>query len=164
MRWNRVGANFDSKVGDLAERASRSVTRRHAVRMALVGGATGIAALTVGVDPALADACTNNCGPTRRCSNCPSDGCPSGYSLCKGSMTGNCFNNQGYRCEWPSGYWQACNRLGQGYGSENCYDCIGPGGCADWCTCLSSCICCSCQDAADVLAEQMRVQQLVAAS
>jgi hypothetical protein len=162
MSWRTVGSRFDDKVGDIAERATRQMTRRQAVRTAVIGGATGLGALTIGVEPALAS-CASNCGPTPRCSSCPSNGCPSGYSLCKGCSTCNCFNNYGYRCEWPSGYWIACNSLGHGYGYDICYDCISGGNCSGWCTCLSSCICCQCLAPADVIAEQKRIQHFAAA-
>lgn len=163
MRLRTIGARFDSGVGELAERASRRVTRRQAVRTMLVGGATGVASLSVGVSVAEAS-CASNCGPTKRCNSCPEYSCPSGYSLCKGSSTGNCFNKQGYRCEWPSGYWLACNKLCRGYGYQNCLDCIGPGGCANWCTCLTATSCCGCSTASDVVAEQYRIQHLIAAN
>ena len=160
MGWASFGTRLDSKVGELAERTTRAVTRRQAVRTVLVGGATGIASLAVGVDPALAS-CAGNCGPTRRCSNCRPHRCPSGYVLCKGSSTSNCFNYQGYRCEWPAGHWTACTGLGRGYGYKICQDCIGPGGCRYWCTCLTECKCCNCTTQAEVVAEQHRVQELM---
>jgi len=162
MKLRGFGAKFDNTVGDLAERAARSMTRRQAVRTAIIGGATGIGALSVGVEPAWAS-CSSNCGPTPRCSGCPNNGCPSGYSLCKGCSSCGCFNKYGYRCEWPSGYWIACNSLGAGYGYEVCYDCIPGSNCSNWCTCLSGCLCCGCGSPQDVVAEQKRVQHLAAA-
>lgn len=160
MRLTTLGTRLDTRVGDLAERASRGMTRRQVMRTAVVGGATGIASLSIGVNPALAS-CASNCGPTRRCSNCQSHNCPSGYSLCKGCSTCNCFNNQGYRCEYPSGYWIACSGLGRGYGYETCLDCIRGGNCSGWCTCLTACSCCQCQSPEDVVAEQKRMQHLI---
>jgi hypothetical protein len=73
-------------------------------------------------------------------------------------LTSDCFNGQGYRCEWPSGTWIACMNMGHGYGYKVCYDCIGKSGCRDWCTCQSQCICCECQTVADLRAEQHRQQ------
>jgi hypothetical protein len=158
MTWRHLGESFDARVGSMAERTARRMTRRNALRTAVVGGAAGIAAVTIGQMPASANSCTSNCGPTPRCSGCPADGCPSGYSLCKGSTTSNCFNEQRYRCEWPSGQWVACTGLGHGYGYEICKDCKGPGGCTEWCTCLTNCICCQCLAPADFKAEQLRMQ------
>jgi hypothetical protein len=159
MSWKQAGERFDARIGDLTERAARRVSRRGALRGVLLGGTTGLAALAVGERPALAADC--QCGPTRRCSSgCPGVGCPSGYELCKGSPSSDCFNSQGYRCEWPQGTWIACMGAGKGYGYRVCYDCIGAAGCEGWCTCLSECICCRCETAADVRAEQRRLQLL----
>lgn len=144
--------------GTFAERVARSMNRRDALRRAIVGGTTGLAALAVGSSPA--DAATCTCGPTRRCSHCPEIGCPPKYHLCKGSFTSNCFNSQGFRCEWPSGNWIACMNLGKGLGYRVCYDCIGSAGCEGWCTCLSACICCHCASPADIRAEQLRSQHI----
>jgi hypothetical protein len=157
MSWKRAGDRFDARVGDLAERIARRVSRRDAVRGALLGSATGIAALALGETPAQAQACM--CGPTRRCSGCPDVGCPDRYHVCKGSFTSDCFNNQGYRCEWPQGTWIACMGKGKGLGYKVCYDCINAAGCREWCTCLSRCVCCNCETAVDVRAEQHRLQQ-----
>ncbi|HEY3907525.1 MAG TPA: hypothetical protein VGM14_26710 [Streptosporangiaceae bacterium] len=145
------------KAGPIAERVARRMNRRDALRRVIVGGTTGLAALALGNSPAQASTC--HCGPTRRCEKCPAVGCPHGYHLCKGSFTSNCFNSQGYRCEWPAGNWIACTGLGKGLGYKVCYDCIGPGGCEAWCTCLTACICCHCASPADIRAEQQRLQQ-----
>jgi hypothetical protein len=145
----RAGDRFDARVAGLAERIARRVSRRDAVRGALLGSATGLAALALGESPAQAQSCM--CGPTRRCSGC---------RLCKGSFTSNCFNNQGYRCEWPQGLWIACMGQGSGLGYRVCYDCINHEGCPDWCTCLSSCVCCHCETVSDVRSEQHRLQQV----
>ena len=159
MTWKDAGERFDARVGDLAERIARRVSRRDALRGAFLGGSSGLAALAVGERPAHATAAACRCGPTRRCAGCPEIGCPEGHRVCKGSFTSNCFNSQGYRCEWPQGTWIACMGLGKGYGYRVCYDCIGAGGCPEWCTCQSQCICCECRTAADVRAEQRRIQQ-----
>jgi hypothetical protein len=158
MSWKRAGERFDSSVGDLAERVARRVSRRAALRSAVIGGTIGVASLAIGERPALAADC--HCGPTRRCVGCPKHGCPEGHHLCKGSFSSDCFNYQGYRCEWPRGQWLACTGLGKGHGFRMCHDCIGEGGCHRWCTCLSICVCCDCVTAADVRTEQQRVQQL----
>jgi hypothetical protein len=162
-KWN-LGKRIDSGVAAATEKATRTMARRAVLRTAVTGGAISLGALAVGQAPAFAtEKCSQgiDCGPTRRCSGCPSTGCPSGYGLCKGSSTGICFNNQGWRCEWPSGEWIACNGAGRGNGYYICYDCKGPGGCAKWCTCLSACICCQCLTAADLVAEQKRIQAAV---
>jgi hypothetical protein len=170
VRLKHLGSQFDERISDIAERTTRRVSRRNALRAAVVGGTIGMAQLAMGQTPALADACTNNCGPTRRCSGCPAAGCPSGYSLCYGSGSSNCFNDQGYRCEWPAGEWTACTGLGRfGHGIEICYDCIhgstgSDAACDGWCTCLSQCICCNCTSPADVKAEQRRLQSLTSSS
>ena len=155
MMSRRPRRGADDRVGELAERIARTVNRRDVLRRVIVG-ATGLAALAAGARPAEASACI--CGPTRRCSGCPDVGCPPKHHLCKGSFTGNCFNVQGYRCEWPSGSWIACTNLGRGLGYRVCYDCIGASGCKHWCTCLSACICCHCAGAADVRAERRRLE------
>jgi hypothetical protein len=153
-----IGDRLDANVGALAERVARRVSRRTALRSAVLGGAASLAAMAIGEQPAMAEVC--HCGPTRRCDGCAGVGCPEGYRLCKGSGTSDCFNGQGYRCEWPQGTWIACMGMGKGYGYKICYDCIGHGGCADWCTCLSECVCCACKTADDVRAEQHRIQAL----
>lgn len=155
MRRQARRAGVDERIGLVTERVVRKVNRRDVVRRMIVGGTTGLAALAVGARPALAASC--DCGPTRRCADCPGAGCPPHHHLCKGSFTSNCFNRQGYRCEWPSGSWIACMNLGKGLGYKVCYDCIGHGGCKDWCTCLSECICCGCSTPADIKAEQRRL-------
>jgi hypothetical protein len=157
MSWTRLSANVDARIGAIAERVVRRISRRDALRGVVVGGTAGLAALALGERPALAQGC--DCGPTRRCSGCPGVGCPPGYRLCKGSFNSNCFNYQGYRCEWPSGTWIACMGLGKGgLGYRICYDCINHTGCEYWCTCLSECVCCHCATAGDVRLEQHRIQ------
>jgi hypothetical protein len=157
MSLRRQRSNIDDAIGDLNERVARKVNRRDALRRVVVGGTTGLAALALGASPALAADCY--CGPTRRCGGCPHVGCPKGHHLCTSAFDdGSCFNYQGYRCEWPSGSWIACMNLGKGMGYKVCYDCIGATGCNDWCTCLSDCICCRCENPADIRAEQKRLQ------
>jgi hypothetical protein len=160
MGWTRWGTRLDARIGGVAERAARRLSRRDALRGAMVGGTAGIAALSLGQRPAeAAQVC--HCGPTRRCSGCPGTGCPKGHHLCKGSVTSSCFNNQGYRCEWPNGTWIACMNMGNGYGYKVCYDCIGASGCKGWCTCLSQCVCCQCKTVTDLRGEQQRMQSAV---
>jgi hypothetical protein len=165
MGWTRWGPGLDTRIGDIAERAARKLNRRDAIRGAVVTGTAGLASLSLGRVPARAAtdvAC--QCGPTRRCAGCPETHehrCPKGHHLCRGSSTSNCFNKQGYRCEWPNASWIACMNLGKGHGYKVCYDCIGHKGCKDWCTCLSRCVCCDCTSAADLKAEQQRLASVV---
>jgi hypothetical protein len=156
MKQAKTGASLDDRIGALTERVARRMSRRDALRRVVVGGTTGMAALALGQSPAQAATCT--CGPTRRCERCPEVGCPKGQHLCKSSF-GDCYNYQGFICEWPQGTWIACMNLGKGLGYKVCYDCIGAGGCEEWCTCLSKCICCGCASPADVRAEQHRLQR-----
>jgi hypothetical protein len=166
MTRKQLGESFDTRVARVAEWAARRVSRRNALRTVILGGAIGVSELAVGQSPAWADACTSNCGPTRRCSGCHPYRCPTGYSLCHGSFTSNCFNNQGYRCEWPAGEWVACTGLGKHHhGIRICLDCIhgktsSDAACDGWCTCLTECLCCHCTTAADVKAEQQRMMSL----
>ncbi len=156
MSIRQLPASVDARVSAVTERVVRRLNRRDALRGAVLGGATGLAALALGQRPAFAVTC--ECGPTARCSGCPGTGCPHGYHLCRGSDTSGCFNDQGYRCIWPQGEWIACMGLGRGFGYRVCYDCIGKSGCPGWCTCLSECICCDCETAGDIRAEQRRIQ------
>lgn len=171
MGWSRIGDKLDGSVGRAAEKVNRRVSRRDALRTAVLGGATGFAALTLGQKPALAQAC--DCGPTPRCDNygvhapCPTTpGCPDGFKLCKNKSNRHCscdqghFNTFGSCCEWSSGTWIACTGLGNGMGYEVCSDCVGPNGCGHWCTCLSQCVCCDCTSPEDVRREQKRISAL----
>jgi hypothetical protein len=160
MAWKQFGSSFDARIGQMAEKATRRMSRRNILRTVFVGGAASIAAVSVGETPALAidPDCLRHCGPTRRCRHCRPADCPRGYVLCKGSDTSHCFNHEGYRCEWPRGLWVACTGLGYGYGYRICKDCMYPGRCKDWCTCLTECHCCGCQTAADFKQEQYQLQ------
>lgn len=171
MKWKQIGAGLDAHIGDISERATRKMTRRSALRTAVVGGVAGMGALALGQAPAFGavEKCTKgmDCGPTRRCSGCGggSSGCPSGYHLCKSS--GSCApgknpNKQGFFCEWPGGSWIACQGAGKfGHGYYLCLDCVDQG-CSGWCTCISSCICCNCTTAAELRNEQKRLNALSA--
>jgi hypothetical protein len=157
MTRKQFGSSFDTRINQMAERATRRMSRRNILRTVFVGGAASIAAVSIGETPAFADDCTRHCGPTRRCERCRPTYCPRGYVLCKGSFTSDCFNKEGYRCEWPHGLWIACTGLGHGYGYRICKDCIFRHRCDDWCTCLTDCICCTCKTAADLKAEQLQM-------
>jgi hypothetical protein len=158
MTWRQFGSSFDARINQMAERATRRMSRRNILRTVFVSGAASIAAISIGETPALADDCTRHCGPTSRCRRCRPTYCPHGYVLCKGSLRSDCFNNEGYRCEWPQGLWIACTGLGHGYGYRICKDCIFRDRCSDWCTCLTDCVCCTCRTAEDFKAEQLQIQ------
>jgi hypothetical protein len=164
MARRQFSSGFDAKISQVTERAIRRMSRRNILRTVFVSGAASIAAISVGETPALADDCTRHCGPTSRCRHCRPTECPHGYVLCKGSFVSDCFNHQGYRCEWPAGLWIACTGLGHGYGYKICKDCIFRDRCNDWCTCLTDCICCGCRNAADFKEEQYRLQVLLSSS
>lgn len=165
MTIKSAGDKLDDAIGGLAERVSRRLTRRAALKSAIVGSAAGIAAIALGQQPAMA---ALDCGPTVNCGyygkTCPFAGCPSGYSLCKYPSCNYPNQNwQGYNCEYSSGYWVA----GSGYGNCHngyylCYDCVGSGGCYDWCTCLSGLICGQCCTPSELKEEQKRLQQELA--
>ncbi len=175
MTWKDVGTNLDSRVGTIAERVNRRLTRRNALRAGIVSSVAGLAAIASGESPAAAYPYSPGCGPTKYCSGCPyPQGCPSGYELCKqsslcgtppskGGVGGGSANNQGYWCEWLGGIWESANNLGHGLGYTLCYDCVSSpideAACDTWCTCPSACICCNCQTIAEVRAE-MRQQGL----
>lgn len=184
MSWTQFGTRLDTRVAGVAERTVRRMSRRQALRTAVVGGAAGLAAVAIGQRPAFAVTC--DCGPTARCSACPAFGCPSGYSLCKyGTGSGehpHCCNSKRQStsqccntaicscgfcgCAWPSGQWVACTGLGLGHGYEICYDCLkGNNGtnCGSWCTCLGGCICCKCTTPQQVRMEAKRIQEIVQA-
>jgi hypothetical protein len=158
MGWRQFGSGLDDRVSQMTERATRKMGRRNILRTVFVSGAASIAAISVGEMPASATECAGNCGPTSRCKRCRPTECPHGYVLCKGSFTSDCFNNEGYRCEWPRGMWIACSGLGHGYGYKICKDCIFRHRCDDWCTCLTDCLCCNCRTAADFREEQYRFE------
>jgi len=158
MARRPFSSNFDARVSQMTERAARRMSRRNILRTVFVSGAAGIAAISIGETPALATDCAGSCGPTPRCRHCRPTECPHGYILCKGSFGGDCFNKEGYRCEWPKGLWIACTGLGHGYGYKICKDCIFRHRCHDWCTCLTECLCCHCKSAADFKAEQYRLE------
>jgi len=112
MAWRQFGSSFDARVSQMTERAARKMSRRNLLRTVFVSSAAGIAAISIGETPARASDCAGHCGPTPRCSHCRPTECPHGYILCKGSPRSDCFNKEGYRCEWPHGYWIACTGLG----------------------------------------------------
>ena len=169
----KLGQKFDSRVARLSEGLARRMSRRHMLRRVIIGGATSIAALSLGQRPALAESC--QCGPTYRCNqyghHCPAYRCPNGYQVCKNRQGEYCscsqghYNQQGYCCEYASGRWVACGGLGRGRGYRMCYDCVrrhpvkhAP--CTTWCTCLTECICCHCTTAEEVRSELSRIRQM----
>jgi hypothetical protein len=158
MGWRQFSSGLDDRVSQMTERATRKMARRNILRTVFVSGAASIAAISIGETPALATDCARSCGPTSRCRRCRPTECPHGFVLCKGSFTSDCFNNEGYRCEWPRGMWIACTGLGHGYGYKICKDCIFRHRCDAWCTCLTDCLCCNCKTAADFREEQYQFE------
>ena len=71
MGRTKWAARLDARIGGAAERAARRLSRRDALRGAVVNGTAGLAALSLGHRPALGAAQACQCGPTRRCSDCP---------------------------------------------------------------------------------------------
>lgn len=149
MSWKEEETGLDSSVGKLVETVHRRISRRNALRTAVIGGVGTFASLAVGQSPAGAISC--DCGPSPRCSSGQGgDGCPSGKSLCKKPTCS---------CEWTSGYWVACTGFGlckNGY--ELCYDCHSSGSCTI-CTVLSGIYCSGCCSATDLREEQHRIQE-----
>jgi hypothetical protein len=85
---------------------------------------------------------------------CPPNGCPSNCSPCTSSDV--CNNGVNY-CNYPNGHWTSCSGLGTcGNGYRICLDCKCPN-CSYVCTCLSTCICCSCCTPLDVENEMRRL-------
>lgn len=143
------GQRFDDRIGLASERTGRWIDRRAALRTAVVGAVAGIGAVALGQRPALAQPrCSQgvSCGPTPSCNyqtfcGGGSSGCPSGYSLCKSS--GPCYrhhNEQNEPCAYSAGYWVACTGCNGNGSYKLCLDCVGPGGCTEWCTCISPCL------------------------
>ena len=164
MTSTSAGQKIDTRVANVAERVVRRITRRDALQRGLLGGAAGLAAFFVGERPAMAQGCY--CGPTVRCNNygrnCPTNGCPADFRLCKNdgsrcSCIGGGYNVQGYCCEYSSGYWVACSGLCHGFGYRLCYDCKHKH-CAHWCTCLSNTHCCHCTTPEEARREQVLSQ------
>jgi hypothetical protein len=148
---SRMGDQVDRGIGVVSEKATRWMTRRAAMRSAVIGAVAGIGAVALGQTPAFAAPnCSSgvDCGPTPSCNNFTfcgggSGGCPSGYSLCKLSGpcgTGKKKNRWGFWCEWSSGHWVACNNCSGSGTYRLCLDCVGPSGCSGWCTCVSPCL------------------------
>jgi hypothetical protein len=151
----KYGERFDARVSLLSEQATRWMSRRAALRGAVLGTVVGVGAVAMGKVPAFAAPPTchaggpYDCGPTYRCDHwgdsCGIHGCPTNrsYRLCKSS--GPCgpngtHNTQNEPCVYASGYWVACTGGNCGRNSSRlCLDCYVPGDCRHWCTCISPC-------------------------
>lgn len=159
--------DIDRHVNLLAESIARGINRRRLFKVGAKGVFATVAGLTLGqladVKKAFAATCTCDDNWTKgiSCNNlgytCPANGanCPSGCSLC---ANGDCSNN----CPWQYGQWTSCSGLGScGTGFQVCTDCKCPD-CNHWCTCLSSCVCCTpcCRTPQEVAAELERISSL----
>jgi hypothetical protein len=158
MTSKHLGTRFDARVGTATERIARRITRRDAVRTAILTGAATVGAIAVGQVPARAAiTCPQKCGPSPMCTSpaCPTtSGCPSGKVLCK-KPPSTCS-----ACEYATGSWVHCHGYGRcGQGFTLCQDCHKSGSCYV-CICLSGILCGQCCSPADVLAEYQRTQEL----
>lgn len=154
MIWKDIGTKFDARVGKGTERLARRVSRRDALRTAVITGATTVGALALGQRPAFATVrCGPACGPSPRCSSgCPlTSGCPSGRVLCTKKAGFRCT------CEWATGSWVYCSGYGRcGQGFTLCQDCIPTHSCGI-CICLSGILCGQCCSPTDVVEEIRRL-------
>jgi hypothetical protein len=136
---------FDKHISVFTESLARKLDRRKMIRTSVTGLFTTVAAVTVGqltnVGQAFAATCTcdNNWTNGHPCNTighaCPSNGCPSGCSVCHN-------NDCGGWCNWSSGHWVSCSHQGaSGKGYRLCWDCKCTT-CKHKCSCLSSCINC----------------------
>jgi hypothetical protein len=159
--------DFDKRISTLTESWGRGLSRRKIFRKTVTGLSAAAVAAALGqftnIRQAFAAECTCECDDCwangSPCSGCPTGtGCPSGCSVCTNNACGGW-------CNYSSGWWVAynCSNLGLGHGYRVCTDCTCPSGdCNGKCTCLSACICCSCQTPADVEAEGRRLAALSA--
>lgn len=161
--WKRIGARIDDRIGAGAEKAGRFVSRRAALRTAILTGATAIGSLALGKAPAFAAVrCPESCGPSPLCSqHCPPLGCPAHHSLCK--VRGGKNPCPGL-CVWPNGTWVHCVGYGNcGEGFKLCQDCKPSGSC-NICICISAVLCRQCCTPQDVRNERQWIDSVIAVS
>ena len=164
MNLRDVGQELDEKVLAASASMARMLSRRSLLARALQGSAATLAALTMGTMTGVKDSFATTCthcgnwfgsgcsGCSPQCSGCPSNGCPSGRSICK---AGQCRP-----CEYSNGYWVACSGGGICGGAfKLCYDCKNSS--CGVCTCLSSWLCTGCCSAADVRETMAAIQASV---
>ena len=162
--------DFDKNVSTLSESLARVIDRRKMLGTTVKGLSAVVVAAALGQFTNLGRAFANNCycecddcwSTGQPCGNigftCPVDlsaKCPSSCSIC---IAYDC----GGWCDYNNGSWIAyeCYNLGscqKGY--KLCTDCKCPD-CNHKCTCLSTCICCSCCTVQDVRAEMRRIDAL----
>lgn len=160
MTWKDVGTKFDGYVEKTTGRMVRIITRRDALRTAILTGAATVGTVALGMRPAMATVtCPAQCCCSPFCSGCPGVGCPSGYHLCKRP---ECY--PGY-CEWYDGSWVHCKGYGNcGNGYTLCQDCRHNNHpCSSVCICVSQVICGQCCTQQDVRREEQRIRELLAA-
>lgn len=159
--WRQLGSRIDTRIGRGAEKAGRIVSRRAALRTAILTGASAIGAVALGQRPAFARVtCPERCGPSPLCAHgCPDLGCPPYHSLCKHPPR-SCYG----LCVYATGTWVHCTGYGRcRRGFRLCQDCKPHHSC-DICICVSGILCRDCCHQRDVLAEAERIQQMIAAS
>jgi hypothetical protein len=155
MRLSRLRKT--SLQGSFEEAAAREISRRTVLARMVKGAAGSVALFTLGefVTPARAYAdSTTCCTPLGRCSvdTCPAPGkCPSTWWVCKSGQCTGCIYSSG---SWVSG---ECSPCGPGPASYiMCTDCH-KNGCAQLCTCVSSCTCSGCYTPAEASASMEAV-------
>lgn len=159
-RWQELGRRIDTRIGRGVEKAGRIISRRAALRTAILTGATAAGAVALGQRPAFARVhCPERCGPSPLCRHgCPHLGCPPRHSLCK-SPPYSC----GGWCVYATGTWVHCTGYGKcGRGYRLCQDCRRHHSC-HICICVSGILCRDCCHRRDVEAEAERIQRMIAA-
>lgn len=159
--WRGIGREVDARIGRMTEKAVRVVSRRAALRTAILTGAAAAGAVALGQRPAFAAVrCPERCGPSPLCSHgCPALGCPRHHRLCKHPPY-SC----GGLCVWSTGTWVHCTGYGKcGQGFTLCQDCKPSHSC-DICICVSGVVCKDCCTAADVHAEREKMLDVIATS
>jgi hypothetical protein len=148
MYFRRHGMleDFDKQVSVFTESVVRRLSRRKMVTRTVKGLFATVALAAIGQGTGLtkafaANPCTCDDGWTtgHLCNyygyKCPSNGCPSGCSLCHS-------NDCGGWCNWSSGQWVSCSHQGHsGRGYKLCWDCKCTT-CTNKCSCLSQCFGC----------------------
>ncbi len=155
---------LDEHLSMLSESFARRLNRRKAftnTAKGLFATAAGITlAQLTNITKAFAVSCTCT-GNLCTCGGTAGNQCPSGCTTC--TKSSGCSY-----CPHSSGSWVSCTGLGNcGAGYKVCIDCkCGSGSCSQstFCTCLSSCICCSCCNKQDVEAEMRRLAASLSAA
>ena len=140
-----------SRQQGMSERLARRISRREAVTTFAKGAAGSVAAFTLGdfIRPSKAYAShAECCFPFGYCGVhlCPSaNSCPSGWTVCRSTDCSACPYSDG---DWVSTQCSPCGPGALSY--RMCRDCR-KNGCADKCTCVTSCLCSNCTTPAEVV-------------